>query len=150
MPEKEFSLRTAVETDAPTIRAIIRVAQINPIGLDWRRFLLAVSADGEVVGCGQVKPHGDGTRELASIAVIPAWRGRGVARAIIERLLASHPGPLYLTTRAHLGPLYEKFGFRSLSPDEMPPYFRRISRLARAVGALGLIPEDLLVMKREA
>ena len=120
------------------------------MALDWPRFLLAVSETGEVIGCGQVKPHGDGTRELASIAVIPAWQGNGVARAVIERLLAENPGVLYLTCRGHLGPFYERFGFRSLARDEMPPYFRRIHRIARAIGALGLIPGDLLVMKRDS
>ncbi len=57
------------------------------MGLDWRRFLVAVTPQGEMVGCGQIKPQGD-LRMLASIAVLPAWRGRGVARRIIERLLA--------------------------------------------------------------
>ena len=144
-----FSLRPATQADAQTIRAIIRAARINPMALDWPRFLLAVSEAGEVIGCGQVKPHSDRTRELASIAVVPAWQGKGIARALIERLLAENPVVLYLTCRSHLGTFYEKFGFRALAPDEMPHYFRRIHRIACAVGALGLIPGDLLVMKRD-
>lgn len=145
-----FSIRPATRDDAQTIRAIIREANINPMALDWPRFLLAVSEEGEVIGCGQVKPHGDGTRELASIAVIPAWRGKGVARAMIERLLAENPGVLYLTCQAHLGAFYEKFGFRPLTRHEMPPYFRRIHRLASAIGALGLIRGEMLVMRRDS
>jgi hypothetical protein len=31
----------------------------------------------------------------------------------------------------------------------MPPYFRRLNRLARALGALRMMDEDLLVMKRD-
>jgi N-acetylglutamate synthase-like GNAT family acetyltransferase len=120
------------------------------MGLDWHRFVLAVTQNGEVIGCGQIKPHGDGTRELASIAVIPAWRERGVARSIIEHLVTLDSGPLYLTCRAHLGPLYEKYGFHSLRMEEMPPYFRRVARLARSLGRLKVIPQDLLVMRREA
>jgi amino-acid N-acetyltransferase len=147
---KVFHLRQAAASDAVAIRQLIRDVRINPIGLDWPRFLLAVTLEGELIGCGQVKPHGDGTRELASIAVVPSWRGRGVARAIIERLLADHPGVLYLTCMASNGPLYEKFGFRSIGTDEMPPYFRRLAHLARTFSALRLSPEKLLVMKRDS
>jgi amino-acid N-acetyltransferase len=116
--------------------------------LEWRRFVVACSPDGIVVGCGQVKPHRDGSRELASIVVAPAWRGNGVARLIIEHLIDTHPGPLYLTCRLRLEPFYKKFGFSSVDADEMTPYFRKLSRLARMVGFVGLGKERLLVMFR--
>ncbi len=142
------TLRPATKDDFPAIRALIYAARINPLGLDWRRFVLAVDEGGAPIGCGQVKTHRDGSRELASIAVQPAWRGQGVARAIIQHLLAAHPPPLYLTCRPSLGPFYEKFGFRVIAEPEMPPYFRRIKRLARLARATRLIPGDLLVMKK--
>jgi N-acetylglutamate synthase-like GNAT family acetyltransferase len=141
-----YSLRPATQEDFPAIRALVRAARINPLGLDWRRFLLAVDERGALIGCGQVKTHGDGSRELASIAVQPAWRGQGVARAIIQRLLEVHSRPLYLNCRSSLGPFYEKFGFRTIPESEMPPYFRRIKRLARSAHKIGLMPIDLLVM----
>jgi predicted N-acetyltransferase YhbS len=67
---------------------------------------------------------------MASIAVQPEWQGRGIGQAIIERLLAENALPLYLTCRAQMEPYYIRFGFRSLEAAEMPPYFRRIFRLA--------------------
>lgn len=142
-----YTLRPATRDDFPAIRALIFAVRINPMGLDWRRFVLAVDSQEELIGCGQVKPHQDGSLELASIAVTPGWRGQGVARAVIEGLIADHPRPLYLTCRARLGPFYVKFGFRSIEEKEMPAYFRRIHRLARLAGATGLIPGDLLVMR---
>jgi amino-acid N-acetyltransferase len=144
-----FSLRPATSTDFPAIRGLIRLVQINPIDLDWQRFVIAVTPEGEMIGCGQVKPHGDGSRELASIAVTPPWRKRGVARAIIEHLTASEPGTLYLTCRASLGPFYTRFGFKAIEQPEMPPYFRRISRLMKALGVLHVVGEGLLVMKHD-
>jgi len=149
MPEPAFTLRPARKEDSRAIRSLILRVGINPTGLDWRRFLLAVLADGKMIGCGQIKPHSDGSSELASIAVHPDWRGCGVARAIIEDLLASHRGELFLTCRSRLGPLYEKFGFRTVAEPEMPPYFQRVARLARRLSFTGLFPVDLLVMKRE-
>jgi GNAT superfamily N-acetyltransferase len=96
-----------------------------------------------------VKPHGDGTRELASLAVQPAYRGQGVARQLIEHLLAHHPPPLYLTCRSRLQPLYEKFGFRAVPPADLPLYFRRIARLAALFGRGFASPDGLRVMQRE-
>ena len=144
-----FALRPATSADFPAIRGLIRLVQINPIDLDWQRFVIAVTPEGEMIGSGQVKPHGDGSRELASIAVTPPWRKQGVARAIIEYLTANEPGTLYLTCRANLGPFYTRFGFKAIEQQEMPPYFRRISRLMKALGILHVVGERLLVMKRE-
>jgi amino-acid N-acetyltransferase len=144
-----FSLRPATADDFPAIRALIHLVGINPTGLDWRRFVVAVTPQGEMVGCGQIKPHGDGSRELASIAVTPQWRERGVARLIIEHLVAGEPGPLYLTCRASLEPFYTRFGFQTIAPAQMPPYFRRVSRLVNAFKGIHLVGEDLLVMKWE-
>lgn len=138
-------LREAAKADFPAIRALVRQTGINPLGLDWSRFIVAESPAGAFIGCGQLKPHSDGSLELASLAVVPAWRGRGVARLIIQALMAKAPRPLYLTCRGALGPFYEKFGFRVLRPDEMPPYFRRLSRLAGIMGKL--MNETMLVMK---
>ena len=143
------SLRPATAADAAAIRSLVLTARINPTGLEWPRFVVALSPEGVVIGCGQIKPHRDGSRELASIVVTPAWRGNGVARAIIEHLVANPPGPLYLTCRAHLRTLYEKFGFQVADETQMTPYFRRLSRLARLlVGFIGSENERLLVMLR--
>ena len=125
-----FTIRSADRADEKCIKALIRFVQINPLGVDWRRFIIAVDTDGGIVGCGQVKPHRDGSCELASIAVTKEWRGQGVARAMIEQLIADHPGPLWLTCASRLTPLYARFGFRQVTtPDDMPSYFRRASRL---------------------
>jgi N-acetylglutamate synthase-like GNAT family acetyltransferase len=144
-----FILRPAQAPDFPAIQSIIRNAHINPMGLKWDRFLVAVDQENRVIGCGQIKPHSDGSFELASIAVKPDWRGQGAARAIIKRLISSHQGDLYLTCRASLGALYEKFGFsRITDPEAMPGYFRSVSRLFKVFKVFTNSQEDLWVMKR--
>lgn len=139
-------LRAALETDFASIKTLIHEAGINPTGLDWRRFIVVESPVGNFAGCGQLKPHSDGTIEMASIAVLPSARGQGLARLIIQKLMADAPRPLYLTCRSQLGPFYEKFGFRPISGDALPKYFRRISQVAGLVNALNLIQDKLLVM----
>ena len=122
--------RPATADDSAAIKSLIHLVRINPMSLDWERFLLASTPDGELVACGQIKPHSEGTRELASIAVHPDWRGRGLAREVVTRLLAGAMRPVYLTCRSDLEPFYVKFGFRSLASAELTPYFRRIQKLA--------------------
>ena len=141
----DFTLRSATENDFPAIRDLIHRVGINPMDLDWRRFVLAVDASDRMLGCGQLKPHGPDIIELASIAVEPSLRGQGIARAVIEHLIDRAPRPLYLTCRSKLEPFYTRWGFRSLEFAEMPPYFRRLARLARAIGML--FNEKMLVMK---
>jgi N-acetylglutamate synthase-like GNAT family acetyltransferase len=146
-----YHLRPATQQDFPAIRSLILQVQINPLNLDWRRFLVAVDEQGVLIGCGQIKRHADGSAELASIAVVAKQRGRGIAREIINHLIAGHPTgePLYLTCRASLRLLYEKFGFCMIESGEMPPYFRRVRRIFFWLLRLKLAHEELLVMERK-
>jgi N-acetylglutamate synthase-like GNAT family acetyltransferase len=140
------SLRPALQEDVAAIRRLVRTGGINPFGLHWPRFIVIENKEG-VVACGQVKSHGDGTLELASIAVDSAERGKGHARRIIEHLIQANHGPLYLTCRASLGALYEKFGFHRLDPQEMSPYFRRLSSIVNWFYHRKIAPEAMLVMR---
>ena len=81
------TIRPARETEAAQIRDLIHSAGINPTGLDWKRFVVAVDERDAMIGCGQLKPHGGGIVELASIAVVTSWRRRGIASAIVQRLI---------------------------------------------------------------
>lgn len=140
------SLRKAGPDDAAAIRNMVHAARINPFSLDWQRFLLAVDETGSVLGCIQVKPHRDGTREMASLVVIPARQGEGLARTLIEAVQATHPRPLYLTCRSSLQPLYRKFGFRSLETMEMTSYFHRLWRIVEFLRFFARQEDHLAVM----
>ena len=145
----EFTIRPARETESAAIKELVHSVGINPMDLDWRRFIVAVDAQAKIVATGQIKPHGKDILELASIAVVPDYRGQGLARAIIENLLEGSPRPLYLTCRSKLEPLYKKFGFRAITYKEMPRYYQRISKLAGFVTAVARMNEGdgLSVMK---
>jgi N-acetylglutamate synthase-like GNAT family acetyltransferase len=127
-------IREATEADQAAIRAIIREAQLNPMDLDWPRFLVAEDG-GQIVGIGQVKPHGDGSRELASIAVVPGRQRGGIGRQIIRALLAREAGPLYLVCMDDHETYYQQFGFRRVEVAALPRTFRRLYRLGRLVTA---------------
>jgi N-acetylglutamate synthase-like GNAT family acetyltransferase len=142
-----FTIRPARESEFRIIKDLIHLTGINPMGLDWKRFIVAVNDQDQILGVGQIKPHGSDVLELASIAVYPEYRSQGLARAIIEYLLRDSPRPLYLTCISTLEPLYQKFGFRAISYDEMPRYFQRISKLANVMFRFANRDDHLSVMK---
>jgi amino-acid N-acetyltransferase len=142
------TIRPTEASDQQAIHKLIRQVRINPTGLDWERFLVAVDNHGKVIGCGQIKPHSDGSKELASIAVSPKYRHQGIASALIEQLLEKSTGDLYLMCRSSLGIFYERFGFQPVDGIDLPPYFKKMKRLARWLKSLDKNGETLLVMKR--
>ena len=142
-----YTLRSARESESAQIRDLIRLVGINPMALDWKRFVVAVNDKDEMIACGQIKPHGKDILELASLAVFPDYRGQGIARAIIEYLLQDNRRPLYLTCVSTLEPFYQKFGFVPLTYEEMPRYYQRLSKLAKAMMSLAHRNQRLSVMK---
>lgn len=141
------TIRPATQADQATIRRLIKEANLNRMSLHWPNFVVAEEG-GEIVGIGQVKTHGDGSRELASIAVIPARQSQGIGGAVIKALLAREHGVVHLTCRRQLQGYYERFGFRRLDPAEFPLYFRRLIPIINAVARL--VRTQVLVMRREA
>lgn len=148
--KSKITLRPARGTDKSVIRSLVFGARLNPTGLDWQRFVVGIDSSGEVVACAQIKPHRDGSQELASLVVSPEYRGQGIARLIMEHLIQHHAGDLYLMCRASLGAFYRKFGFEAVAGTEMPPYFQRVSRLASLAEILREEGVSLLIMRLAA
>ena len=143
-----LTIRPATEGDQPTIRRLIREVRLPRMNLHWPNFVVA-EEDGAVVGVGQVKSHGDGSRELASIAVVPRRQGEGIGTEVIKTLLAREAGVvLHLSCRRELEGYYERFGFRRVGQPGYPPYFRRTTLLFSRISPLFGI--YLIVMRREA
>jgi N-acetylglutamate synthase-like GNAT family acetyltransferase len=141
-----LAIRPATAADQATIIRLIKEANLNRMGVKWPNFVVA-EEDGAIVGLGQVKSHGDGSRELASIAVVPERQGQGIGSTIIKTLLAREQGVvLHLTCRRELGGYYERFGFRRLVAAEYPPYFRRLIPVINVI--VRLFGTQILVMRR--
>ncbi len=84
--------------------------------------------DGKRVGCVALVPYGPGLYELSKMAVAPAMQGRGIGRQLLQFAIgrARQLGAtrLFLGSHSTLGSalrLYEAFGFRHASPEELPP-----------------------------
>jgi N-acetylglutamate synthase-like GNAT family acetyltransferase len=142
-----IQIRPAREDDAHKIAHMVKNARLNPLGVRWERFRVAMDSNEDVIGCAQVKGHHDGSRELASLVVRGKWRGRGVGCALVKALQMEHGPPLWLTSRSSLVPYYQRFGFVELEAGvDKPAYFQWVSRLVNTLGLLTSKGEYLAVM----
>jgi amino-acid N-acetyltransferase len=114
-------IRPATSRDQPQILSLARGERIKPTGLDWPRFIVA-DDDGKIVGAVQLRSHPDGSKELGSLVVAPAFRGRGVAARLIERRLADATGRVLVITGGAFEEYYRRWGFRRIRPGGAPPF----------------------------
>lgn len=145
---RRYRLRPARREDESTIKQMVRAANLNPLGVNWERFTVAVDAGGAIIGCVQLKSHGDGSQELASLVVDEQWRGRGVASVLIDEVKAQANATVWLMCASQLAPFYEQFYFlRVLDSAQMPPYFRRIHWLVRLLRVFTGGDDRLAIMR---
>ena len=105
----------------PLLRAIREAVFIHeqgvPPALEWdgldesSQHVLALTVNGEAVGCGRITPDG----KIGRIAVLPAWRGKRIGSAIMEALLYYAHSQDYqmveLSAQMQALPLYKRFDF---------------------------------------
>ena len=88
--------------------------------LQAEQFVVARDARDRVIGTVRLRPY-DGFCELASLAIGEEWRASGVGRALVDRLLESHQGPVYLICEDHVVDFFRRFGFQLIPRSEAPP-----------------------------
>ena len=96
-----------------------------PAELEWdgqdesARHALALSHQGDVIGCGRMFPDG----HIGRIAVLPQWRKQKVGTAIMEALLdyarAHDYKQVDVDAQTHALPFYRSFGFAEQGEEFM-------------------------------
>ncbi len=114
----DYRIRAAAASDQATIRRLIRQEHLDPSTTHWQRFLVA-EVDGQIVSIGQVKEY-PGCQELGSLVTLPAYRGQGIAAAVIAALEARAGRPLYLLCRDRMEPYYTPFGYHTIGWRDAP------------------------------
>jgi predicted GNAT family N-acyltransferase len=103
--------------------AVFIVEQSIPEALEWddfdpvSRHAIAEDASGTAVGCGRLLPDG----HIGRMAVLSAWRGRGVGSALLVRLvdLARVLGHsrVALNSQVQAMPFYLRHGFAAAGDE---------------------------------
>jgi N-acetylglutamate synthase-like GNAT family acetyltransferase len=150
----EVAIRPAAAEEQAAVRALLGGERVNPLGIDWRNFLVAV-AGGAVVGCVQLRPAGPGAVELGSLVVRADLRRQGLGARLIEAALARAGGRRVLAvTAAARAPFFARWGFRPVGLRATPWPVRRNWLLGQAGSlvalASGLRPRWLAVLERRA
>ena len=114
-----IEIRQATEDDQDGIVALVKSERLNPIGLRWENFVIALDG-GDVVGAAQIRNHKDGSRELGSLVVQQSWRGQGLAGSLIETLLAAERGRVFVITRDPLSSYFARWKFRVAEKGRVP------------------------------
>jgi amino-acid N-acetyltransferase len=148
-----LTLRPATPDDQKAIVALVTRERLNPTGLHWSRFTLAMM-NGSLVGAVQMRWHRDGSRELGSLVVAGPERGQGIAARLIDSVLAGTTGPVHVITGRPHARRWAGWGFAPIAPQKAPRSVRfnyRMGRMGRVLSFLrGQPPRQLLILERPA
>lgn len=98
--------------------------------VEWRNYAVALSPEGSVVGCCQVKTRRCGTREVDTLCVDRAWRSGTVAARLMRFVIENNPHPLWGTCPDNVVAFQKRNGGTVVTdPCLMPPFLRRRQRL---------------------
>jgi len=118
------TVRRARTSDVPGIRRLVDLYTAD-------RRLLAKSLvtlyedvhDGRVVGCGALHVMWEDLAEIRTVAVDPEWRGHGIGRRLVERLLATarELGVRRVFVLTFETAFFGSFGFTEITGTPVPP-----------------------------
>jgi amino-acid N-acetyltransferase len=139
------TLRPARAGDLPEIERLLEASSLPVTGVaDALSGFSVAESSGSVVGVAGLevcRDHG----LLRSVAVAPEWRGRGVGRALVTRVIADAESrgiqALYLLTTT-ADQYFPSLGFSRTTREQVPEAIRATSEFR------SLCPESAVVMTR--
>jgi len=109
-----MSVRKARPEDVGSAVELARRLGLDYPGLEDDPLWVAEGPDGRMVGLVALKTHLD-CLELCALGVDTGERGRGIAKALVEVLMAEAPGPVHLATV--IPGFFAACGFRTIAND---------------------------------
>ena len=130
-----LAIRAATADDQNAIVGLVHSERLNPHGLEWPNFVVAV--DGQpLIGAVQIRKHKDGSRELGSLVVDRSYRRQGLASRLIDRLLAAEAGRVLVITGRIRAAYFARWGFRPTTSCRAPTSIRTNYYLGYMIGGL--------------
>jgi N-acetylglutamate synthase-like GNAT family acetyltransferase len=107
-------VRKALPEDIPSAAGLVERLGLDYPGMESDALWIAEDGRGRIVGAVALKKHPD-CLELCALGVDPDFRGKGVARALVEALMAEAPGDVHLATV--IPGFFESCGFHIIKND---------------------------------
>ena len=139
-------IRSATSTDLPAVEQLLRNSELPTVGVkDFINDFLVAEAGKDIVGVVGME-YCCNYGLLRSTAVAPGWRSKGVARQLVEQIIARAESrgtnALYLlTTTAER--YFPSFGFEKTTRDAVPPEIQATDEFR------GACPASATVMSRQ-
>ena len=96
LPHPALEIRSASLVDVPGLERLmapfVATGDLLPrsnydLCRHIKEYVVAVTPEGDVIGCGSLKVYSQTLGEVAGLAVADGWQGAGVGRAIVADLL---------------------------------------------------------------
>ena len=141
-----MQIRSATSKDLPAVEQLLRNSELPTVGVkDFINDFLVAEAGKDIVGVVGME-YCCNYGLLRSTAVAPDWRSKGVARQLVEQIIARAESrgtnALYLlTTTAER--YFPSFGFEKTTRDAVPPEIQATDEFR------GACPASATVMSRQ-
>jgi len=141
-----MQIRSATSKDLPAVEQLLRHSELPTVGVkDFINDFLVAEAGNDIVGVVGME-YCCNYGLLRSTAVAPEWRSKGVARQLVEQIIARAESrgtnALYLlTTTAER--YFPSFGFEKTTRDAVPPEIQATDEFR------GACPASATVMSRQ-
>jgi len=138
------TLRRAVQADRERVAVLLRELELPTDGVaEWLDQFWIGEHEGAVVGVAGMERYG-AAGLLRSVAVAPEWRGSGIGRALVDRVLeegraAGVQEVFLLTTTEHYFP---RLGFACVGRERVPDSVRTSAEFT------GACPASAVVMRK--
>ncbi len=86
------------------------------------RDFFVIEVDGKVAACGALEIFTDDLGEVRSLVVDDAWKGKGLGRMLVERLIeeAQAIGLKRLMALTYVPEFFHKLGFKTVPKETLP------------------------------
>ncbi len=130
-------IRRARESDWDDIKSLLESMNLAHASISVKNFWIAED-EGRVVGLAQLEKTG-GHFFLSSVGVCPDQRGKGIASALLEKMLSQADQVVYLYTV--IPDFFKEFGFVTTAAPDGDDYRRHFD-------CMSCDPKSCVCMKR--
>jgi amino-acid N-acetyltransferase len=116
----EIEYTSAKDNDLDSLTGLLNDGRGDSTALELDRFIIARDNE-NIIGCVRTKDLADDCIELASLIVLPAYRGKGIGTKLVNEVIKKDiRRPIYLLCMKDKENFYKKAGFMLIEKTYLP------------------------------